>query len=211
MSDNVTIPVTGTGDVSPIIAADDVSGVKFQQIKIDGGTNGVSTPVVAGTDGSAATTNPVGFPMIAKVQASAKTYTDGNNAVISTDINGFTKITPATLLAGENLTVNRMFAEDNYTYSRKIADGQVLSAAGYVHHVSISPIGSVVSAGVLTLYDSLTASGTIVYSTQLTQATAPHTINIMSNMGTGFFIGFSSVVGSVLSSIQATAAYRVNP
>ena len=148
---------------------------------------------------------------MAKVQASAKTYTDGNSAVISTDINGFLKITPATLLAGENLTVNRLFAEDNYTYSRKVADGQVLSAPGYVHHVSIAPIGSVVSAGILTLYDSLTASGTTVYSTQLTQATAPHTINLMANMGTGFFVGFSSVVGSVLSSVQATVAYRINP
>ena len=47
MADNVTIPTTGQGTATPVIATDDVGGVHFQKIKpdlgADGATQGVST------------------------------------------------------------------------------------------------------------------------------------------------------------------------
>ncbi len=49
MADNVTLPGTGG-----IIATDDVSNVQFQKIKIDAGGDGVSVPIIAGSQTKAA-------------------------------------------------------------------------------------------------------------------------------------------------------------
>lgn len=46
MADNVTIPATGTGSSAPVIAADDVSSVYYQRVKLDVGADGASSPVV---------------------------------------------------------------------------------------------------------------------------------------------------------------------
>jgi hypothetical protein len=54
MADNVTIPAQGTGTTTPVIAADDVSSVFFQKIKIDAGGDGVSVPIIAGQQAMAA-------------------------------------------------------------------------------------------------------------------------------------------------------------
>lgn len=38
MADNVTIPATGSGTATPVIAADDVAGVQYQRVKLVDGT-----------------------------------------------------------------------------------------------------------------------------------------------------------------------------
>ena len=43
-ADNVTIPTTGTGTATPVIATDDVSSVHFQKVKIDHGGDGATAP-----------------------------------------------------------------------------------------------------------------------------------------------------------------------
>jgi hypothetical protein len=45
MADNVTIPATGSGTATPVVATDDVGGVHFQQMKLTDGTLNSSTPV----------------------------------------------------------------------------------------------------------------------------------------------------------------------
>lgn len=45
---NITIPATGSGDTTPIVATDVVSLANYQKIKLDGGGAGASTPIVAG-------------------------------------------------------------------------------------------------------------------------------------------------------------------
>lgn len=47
MADNVTIPATGSGTATPVVATDDVGGVHFQKIKINVGGNGVDTDLSA--------------------------------------------------------------------------------------------------------------------------------------------------------------------
>ena len=42
MADNVTIPTTGSGTATPVIATDDVSSVHFQKIKLDFGADGAT-------------------------------------------------------------------------------------------------------------------------------------------------------------------------
>lgn len=53
MADNITIPTTGSGTATPSVATDDVGGVHYQEVKLDGGGNGVSLPIVAGAQTSA--------------------------------------------------------------------------------------------------------------------------------------------------------------
>jgi hypothetical protein len=40
MSDNTVLPLTGTGDISLIVATDDVGGVEFQRVKLAWGVDG---------------------------------------------------------------------------------------------------------------------------------------------------------------------------
>lgn len=52
MADNVTIPASGTGTATPVVATDDVGGVHYQKVKLDLGGDGASNaaPVGAGTE-----------------------------------------------------------------------------------------------------------------------------------------------------------------
>jgi hypothetical protein len=45
MADNVTIPATGTGTATPVVATDDVAGAHFQKVKLDVGGDGESIPL----------------------------------------------------------------------------------------------------------------------------------------------------------------------
>lgn len=54
MADNVVIPATGSGDATPTVATDDVGGAHYQKIKVDGGGDGLSVPIVAGQQTMAA-------------------------------------------------------------------------------------------------------------------------------------------------------------
>jgi hypothetical protein len=45
MADNVVIPADGTGTTTPSIATDDVGGVHFQKVKLDGGGDGLSAAI----------------------------------------------------------------------------------------------------------------------------------------------------------------------
>ncbi|MDH5244849.1 MAG: hypothetical protein OEW98_00245 [Betaproteobacteria bacterium] len=47
MADNVTIPATGSGTATPVVATDDVAGVHFQKVKLDIGGDGASSPVTS--------------------------------------------------------------------------------------------------------------------------------------------------------------------
>jgi hypothetical protein len=48
VSDNVTLPAIGTGTATPVIATNDVAGVQYQRVKLDGGGDGATTPISAG-------------------------------------------------------------------------------------------------------------------------------------------------------------------
>lgn len=54
MADNVTIPASGTGTATPVVATDDVGSAHYQRIKVDGGGDGLSVPIVAGQQLAAA-------------------------------------------------------------------------------------------------------------------------------------------------------------
>jgi hypothetical protein len=54
MADNVTIPATGSGTATPVIAADDIAGVQYQRVKIGLGADGAATDALGGAGAVAA-------------------------------------------------------------------------------------------------------------------------------------------------------------
>lgn len=54
MSDNVTIPASGTGTATPVVATDDVGGAHYQRVKVDLGGDGAASPLVRGQQAMAA-------------------------------------------------------------------------------------------------------------------------------------------------------------
>lgn len=70
MADNVTMPLTGSGDATALIAADEIAGVKHQRVKLTLGADGVN-------DGDISSSNPVpitaaALPLPAGAATSAK-------------------------------------------------------------------------------------------------------------------------------------------
>ncbi len=109
-------------------------------------------------------------------------------------------------ISGESPTTNRMMVEHAYSYSRKTADGQVMAAAGFVHTISIAPTTASPTAGLVTVYDSLTETGTIIYSEWVFATTPGHTVTIDSACATGLYIGYDAT----LANVSVTASYRLN-
>lgn len=88
--------------------------------------------------------------------------------------------------------------------SRATADKQIKAGAGTIYTMSVSPTGAVV-AGVLTIYDSLTETGTVLYSVSLPTTTfTPFTVTFNAPFVTGLYCGFDAT----LANVQATFSYR---
>ncbi|MBS1516611.1 MAG: hypothetical protein JSS91_00830 [Bacteroidetes bacterium] len=99
---------------------------------------------------------------------------------------------------------NGTLVEQRFLYSRKTADGQVKGSAGFLHAISISPLTATPTAGLLTVYDSLTETGTIIYTEWIFATTPGHTVILDSVFSTGCFIGFDAT----LANVAVTASYR---
>ena len=80
-----------------------------------------------------------------------------------------------------------------YQYSRHTADGQVRATPGFVHSVSIAPTTATPTAGLITVYDSLSETGTIVYSEWVFATTPGHTILLDVYCHTGLYVGYTTV------------------
>lgn len=99
---------------------------------------------------------------------------------------------------------NATVVEERFTTGRVTADGQIKGSAGFLHSISISPVTATPTAGLLTVYDSLTETGTIIY-TEWVFATAPgHTIILDRVFTTGCYVGFDAT----LANVAVTASYR---
>lgn len=119
-----------------------------------------------------------------------------NNKVSSTqlDANGNTMVTLGSLIAGEDLTLNRLMTMPKYSYSAvAAADVQVKGSAGILHSVTFSCNDAAPTAGSIIIYDSLTESGTQVFNhTFTTTPFLPFTVILDYAMTTGIYIGFTT-------------------
>jgi len=99
------------------------------------------------------------------------------------------------LLAGEDLTNNRLMTRPTYSYSAvATADVQVKASAGYLHSVTISCNDAAPTAGSIIIYDNTAESGTQVFNhTFTTTPFVPFTVILDYTMATGIYIGFTTV------------------
>ncbi len=86
---------------------------------------------------------------------------------------------------------------DAYEYSRKTGDGQVANRMVTVHTISIAPTTATPTAGLLTVYDSLTETGTVIYSEWVFATTPGHTITIDAVARAGVYVGFDGTLANV--------------
>lgn len=90
------------------------------------------------------------------------------------------------------------------TYSRLIADGQVKASAGHLQSITFSPTGTP-AAGVITIYDSTTETGTAIFSVSIPSSVfTPFTVMLDVAATTGIFVGFDGTV----TNTQVTTTFR---
>ncbi len=91
-----------------------------------------------------------------------------------------------------------------YLRGRVTADGQIKAGAGLIHTVSISALTATPTAGLLTIYDSLTETGTIIYSEWVFATVTGHSVLLDIPFATGCYVGFDAT----LANVACTVSYR---
>ena len=135
MADNITIS-EGTAKA---IAADDVSSVWYQRVKLDVGADGLSS-AFTGT--------------VEQVSNLA-----GGSVVVTAATVGTLSAYP--LISGEDQTNDVMKTEQQFSYAYSAAVGTtvVKAAAGFLHGVLL---GSTSAGGAITIYDNATGTSTAI-------------------------------------------------
>lgn len=133
----------------------------------------------------------------AQYVASLPTLVANQFTNLYTTISGFIKASLGDLISGEDPTNNRMMVEHQYQYSRKTADGQVKGSSGFIHAVTVSPLTATPTAGLLTIYDSLTETGTVIHSEWIFATTPAHTVILDEAFSTGCYVGFDGTLANV--------------
>lgn len=140
-----------------------------------------------------------------KYNLSAPTYSDGDVADLQMDANGNTKVTQATAIAGEDLNNDVLKTEQRFSYAYIAGtDTQVKSGSGFLHTLTFTCIDAAPTAGTIIVYDSLTETGTIIYSETFdTTAFRGHTVTLDVTFGTGLYVGYTTT-----NDVGVTVSYR---
>lgn len=155
-------------------------------------------------DDSAMPATPAIMPIGGEYRSSATTYTDGDATVLQTDVSGNLKVTNATLQAGEDLTNDLQKVENRYSYTRLAADGQVKAGAGFIHTLTFACADAAPTAGSIIVYDSLTETGTVIYSETFdTTAFRGYSVLLDVSFATGCYVGFTTT-----ADVGCTVSYR---
>ena len=155
-------------------------------------------------DESAMPATPSVVPVGGEYRASATTYTDGDAAVLQTDVNGNLKTTLATAIAGEDLTNDVLKVEQRFSGSMVSADTLVKTGAGFIHTLTFACIDAVPTAGTIIVYDNTAESGTILYSETFdTTVFRGYSVILDLVFSTGLYIGFATT-----ADIGCTPSYR---
>lgn len=120
------------------------------------------------------------------------------------DNQGNTKVTSATLTAGEDLTANVLKTEQRFTGVLVNADNQVKSGAGFLHALTFSCNDAAPTAGSIIVFNSLTESGTQLFNhTFTTTPFVPFTVILDMEFSTGLYIGFTTT-----ADVNVSVSYR---
>lgn len=198
-SSNASFRVLGNGNVYRISGA-----MTADASTKPGATSALGAQAVAGDVASdtADSGNPVKIGGL--YDTTPPTLTDGDRGDALIDVNGRLIVTLGTLQAGEDQTVNVTMVENRFSSSRKTADGQVKASAGFVHAVTITPTTATPTAGLMTVYDSLTETGTILFSKWFIITEPGATFPINQIAATGIYVGYDAA----LANASVTVSFR---
>lgn len=107
------------------------------------------------------------------------------------------KVTLNTRIAGEDLTNDVQKVEQRFNPIRVTADGLAKNGAGMLHTITVAPTGATVTAGVLTVYDSPTETGTVLFSEYVPASLVPHSVMLNVAVSNGVYIGFDATLAGV--------------
>ena len=140
-------------------------------------------------------------PNVAQLQARISTWVSGAVTAIGRGYYGTPPYVISLLaqgIAGEDL-VNGVLATRRgmIHLGRVTADGQIKAGAGYVDSLNINPTTATPTAGLLTVYNSLTETGEILHSEWVFAITPGHTIILNRSFGIGLYVGFDATLTNV--------------
>lgn len=84
-----------------------------------------------------------------------------------------------------------------YQYSRQTADGQVRAVPGFLHSITIAPTTATPTPGVLTVYDSTTEAGNIVFRGWVFATDPSKTLSLNVSCHTGIYVGYDAALDDV--------------
>lgn len=114
------------------------------------------------------------------------------------------KNTLSTALAGEDLTNDVMKTEQRFSFTRLAADGQVKAGAGFLHALTFACADAAPTAGSIIVYDSLSETGTIIYSETFdTTVFRGYSVILDVSFTTGLYVGFTTT-----ADVGCTISYR---
>lgn len=140
-----------------------------------------------------------------QMRARVSAYSSGTVDALAVGYYGsppYTIALQAQLIAGEDLTNNLLRMEGGTGAfgsgsNRATADVQIKSAARFLHSVSFAPTTATPTAGLVSIYDSLTESGTVLYSEWFFATDPGHTIILDVPYSTGLYVGYDATAANL--------------
>lgn len=80
--------------------------------------------------------------------------------------------------------------------TRVTADALVKTGGGKLHTISIAPTTATPTAGLVTVYDAVSATGKIVYSEWVFATTPGHTITLDCDVYTGIHVEYDGTLAN---------------
>lgn len=138
------------------------------------------------------------------IPTSVTSFKTPNGDSVIDDTTDSVKVSLATLIAGEDLTNDVQKVENRYSYTRLAADGQVKAGAGFIHTLTFACADAAPTAGSIIVYDSLTETGTVIYSETFdTTAFRGYSVLLDVSFATGCYVGFTTT-----ADVGCTVSYR---
>lgn len=157
------------------------------------------------TDGSTNSQNPLLVGAEAQDPTALPTNTTAGKIVrFFTDLSRRIIVTLGTTIAGEDITKDVLKVEQRYIRARATADSLLVTGAGRLHTITISPLTATPVAGLLTIYDNTAESGTVIYSEWVFATAQGKSVTLDIAFGTGVYVGFDASLANVACGISYT-------
>lgn len=161
------------------------------------GSSAAGSAIASEVEGPDADNAPqTGNPILVagKYFSAQQTYADGDVADLQVDANGYLKVREQYAPSFEDNTNNVAKVEQRFTSSGAVtSDTTVKTGAGFCHTVTIAQSDAAPTAGTIDIYDNTAASGTKIFSWNLTTTVfMPFTVTLNVSVATGIYVDFTT-------------------